>query len=153
LKVGEAALATAPGPRPVASLADPRPAGRLRVLAGPHDDWFDGEALAALERTAFTVSPHSNRVGYRLTAAAPLPRQRYDEMISDATWAGAIQVPPDGQPILLMADRQVTGGYPILATVISADLPLAAQLAPGDAVRFEVCTRAAALAALRQAAS
>ena len=56
-------------------------------------------------------------------------------MISDATVAGGIQVPPDGQPILLMADRQVTGGYPILATVITADLPLAAQLAPGDGVR------------------
>ncbi len=63
--------------------------------------------------------------------------------------AGGIQVPPDGQPILLMADRQVTGGYPILATVITADLPLAAQLAPGDGVAFEVCTRGAALAALR----
>jgi biotin-dependent carboxylase-like uncharacterized protein len=143
------------GPSPAASpaaraaKAAPRASGaRLRVLPGPHDDWFDGEALSALERTAFTVTPQSNRVGYRLAAAAPLPRRRTDEMISDATVAGGIQVPPDGQPILLMADRQVTGGYPILATVITADMPLAAQLAPGDGVAFEVCSRATALAAL-----
>lgn len=123
---------------------------RLRVLPGPHDEWFDGDALSALERTRFTVTPQSNRVGYRLAADAPLARRQTGEMISDATVTGGIQVPPDGQPILLMADRQVTGGYPILATVITADLPLAAQLAPGDGVAFEVCTRAAALAALRE---
>ena len=126
------------------------PVARLRVLPGPHDDWFDGDALAGLVRSRFTVTPQSNRVGYRLAAEAPLARRQAGEMISDATVAGGIQVPPDGQPILLMADRQVTGGYPILATVITADLPLAAQLAPGDGVAFEVCTRAAALAALRE---
>ena len=105
---------------------------RLRVLPGPHDDWFDGDALAALERTRFTVTPQSNRVGYRLASPVTATRPRDGEMISDATVAGGIQVPPDGQPILLMADRQVTGGYPMLATVITADLPVAAQLAPGD---------------------
>ena len=73
-------------------------------------------------------------------------------MISDATVTGGIQVPPDGQPILLMADRQVTGGYPLLATVITADLPLAAQLAPGDWVEFEPCSRDLALSALRHGA-
>lgn len=125
----------------------------LRVLAGPHDEWFDSAALEALERQRFTVTPQSNRVGYRLSAPAPLARRDSGEMISDATVAGGIQVPPDGQPILLMADRQVTGGYPILATVITADLSLAAQLAPGDAVTFEICSRGVALAALRQAES
>lgn len=69
-------------------------------------------------------------------------------MISGATFTGAIQVPPSGEPILLMADRQTTGGYPQIATVITADLALAGQLAPGDWVEFEVCTRSEAMAAL-----
>ena len=70
------------------------------------------------------------------------------DMISDATCTGGLQVPPSGHPILLMADRQVTGGYPIVATVISADLPVVGQLAPGDWIEFDLCTRAEALAAL-----
>jgi antagonist of KipI len=71
-----------------------------------------------------------------------------DEGISAATVAGAIQLPPSGEPILLMADRQTTGGYPQVATVISADQPLAGQLAPGDWVEFELCSRGEAIAAL-----
>jgi allophanate hydrolase subunit 2 len=70
------------------------------------------------------------------------------EMISDATFAGGIQVPPSGEVILLMADRQTTGGYPQVATVITADLSLAGQLAPGDWVEFIACTRLEAVAAL-----
>jgi antagonist of KipI len=70
-------------------------------------------------------------------------------MISDATFVGAIQVPASGEPILLMSDRQTTGGYPQMATVIAADLPLAGQLAPGDWVEFARCTRTEAIAALR----
>jgi allophanate hydrolase subunit 2 len=70
--------------------------------------------------------------------------------ISDGTTMGALQVPPDGQPILLMADRQTTGGYPKIAVVISADLLLAAQLAPGDTVAFAPCTVAQAQTALRK---
>jgi antagonist of KipI len=72
------------------------------------------------------------------------------DMISDATVVGAVQVPPSGQPILLMADRQTTGGYPQIAVVITADLPLAGQLGPGDSVRFELCSRAEAIAALSE---
>ena len=70
-------------------------------------------------------------------------------MISDATFTGGLQIPPSGDPILLMADRQTTGGYPQMATVITADLPLAGQLAPGDWIEFELCTRQQAIAALR----
>jgi antagonist of KipI len=70
-------------------------------------------------------------------------------MISDAAFVGAIQVPASGEPFLLMSDRQTTGGYPQMATVITADLPLAGQLAPGDWVEFALCTRAEAMAALR----
>jgi antagonist of KipI len=71
-------------------------------------------------------------------------------MISDATFIGGIQIPPSREPILLMADRQTTGGYPQIATVITADLPIAGQLAPGDAIEFVFCTRHEALAALRE---
>jgi antagonist of KipI len=70
------------------------------------------------------------------------------EMISDAVPLGALQVPPSGHPILLMADRPTTGGYPIVATVISADVGVAGQLGPGDAVSFAVCSRQDALTAL-----
>jgi antagonist of KipI len=70
------------------------------------------------------------------------------DILSEATAIGSVQVPASGQPILLMADRQTTGGYTIIATVITADLPLAGQLAPGDAVRFAPCSREQAIAAL-----
>ena len=87
-------------------------------------------------------------MGYRLTGARipVLPRA---EMMSDATFTGALQVPPSGDPILLMADRQTTGGYPQMVVVITADMPAAGQLVPGDWIEFELCTRADAIAALR----
>jgi KipI family sensor histidine kinase inhibitor len=121
---------------------------RLRILPGPQDEFFSEPAFALLERTRFVVTPQSNRMGYRLSGAS-IPRVTDREMISDATFVGAIQVPASGEPILLMSDRQTTGGYPQMATVITADLPLAGQLAPGDWVEFARCTRAEAIAALR----
>jgi biotin-dependent carboxylase-like uncharacterized protein len=134
---------------PVEADAAAQPAGgaRLRVLAGPQDDFFEAPAWTALERRRFTVTPRSNRMAYRLSGAT-IERASDREMISDATFMGGIQVPPGGDPILLMADRQTTGGYPQIATVITADLPLAAQVAPGDWVEFSLCTRREALAAL-----
>jgi allophanate hydrolase subunit 2 len=86
-------------------------------------------------------------MGYRLEGASLVAAGR-EELVSEPVPFGAIQVPPGGAPILLMADRQTAGGYPKIATVIAADLPVAGQLAPGDEVRFAVCTRAEALAAL-----
>jgi len=124
-----------------------RGGARLRVLPGPQDDFFAESAFELLERVRFTITPQSDRMGYRL-AGAKLPRAEAREMVSDATVPGGLQVPPSGEPILLMADRQTTGGYPQMATVISADLPVAGQLAPGDWVEFERCSRAEALAAL-----
>jgi antagonist of KipI len=120
---------------------------RVRVLPGPQDDFFPVEALDCLVRNRFNVATRSDRMGYRLVGAQ-VPSLPDREMISDATFAGAIQVPASGEPILLMADRQTTGGYPQIATLISADLPLAAQLAPGDWIEFQICSRADALAAL-----
>jgi biotin-dependent carboxylase-like uncharacterized protein len=117
----------------------------LRVLPGPH---ADREGLFhRLCAGAFGISPRSDRMGYRLegrTLAAPPS----GDLVSMPTATGTVQVLPDGTPILLMADRQTTGGYAQAAVVIAADLPVAAQLAPGDRVRFEPCTRAHAMRAM-----
>jgi antagonist of KipI len=86
-------------------------------------------------------------MGYRLEGA-PLPRRSSDEPISEPLAFGAVQVPAAGEPILLMADRQTAGGYPKIASVIAADLPLAGQLAPGDFIEFVWCSRHEAAAAL-----
>ena len=143
---GTPSRATPPGGGP--PWASPRGGARLRVLPGPQDDSFSPDAFAALEVTRFTVSAEADRMGYRLSCDRPVPSAAAGQMISDVAFMGGLQVPPSGQPILLMADRQTTGGYPQIATVITADLPAAGQLAPGDWVEFEVCTRADALAAL-----
>ena len=120
---------------------------RLRVLPGPQEEWFTPESFRALSSVSFRVSPRSNRMGYRLEGP-PLMRSREGEPISEPVGMGAIQVPGAGEPILLMADRQTAGGYPKIGHVISADLPLAGQLAPGDFVEFVTCTKQEAVAAL-----
>ena len=137
------------GPRRVVSIPSLRMEGgaRLRVLPGPQHDHFPGDALDILGRTRFTITPPSDRMGYRLTGGT-IPSIEGREMISDAAFTGALQVPPSGDPILLMSDRQTTGGYPQIATVITADLPISGQLAPGDWVEFEVCARRDAMSAL-----
>jgi biotin-dependent carboxylase-like uncharacterized protein len=119
----------------------------LRVLPGPQADRFTADALDALQSAPYVVNPASNRMGFRLRG--PLLRHvGAAEMLSDATPIGAVQVPAGGEPILLMADRQTTGGYPSIATVISADIGLAGQLAPGDSITFAVTTLQEAIAAL-----
>ena len=125
-----------------------RGGARLRILPGPQADAFTADAFDLLRQTRFTVSTQSDRMGYRLTGGAVLRRVDDAEMISGATFLGSVQVPPSGEPILLMADRQTTGGYPQIAVVITADLPKAAQLAPGDWVELEACTRRDAVSAL-----
>ena len=119
----------------------------LRVLLGPQDGWFARQSIDALLHQIFRVSTQSNRMGFRLDGPA-LPWARNQEPLSEPVPFGAIQVPAGGAPILLMADRQTAGGYPKIATVITADLPLAGQLGPGDVVTFTACTRAEARAAL-----
>jgi antagonist of KipI len=120
---------------------------KLRVMPGPQLDDFPAEAFDVLQRSRFMVTSQSDRMGYRLVGGT-IPRVEGREMISDVTFAGALQVPPSGDPILLMSDRQTSGGYPQIATVITADLPLAGQLAPGDWIEFEICTRHQAMSAL-----
>ncbi len=119
----------------------------LRVMPGPQSDWFDADALKTIAGVSFRISPQSNRMGYRLQGP-PLVRVHDRELISEPLGIGAIQVPAAGEPILLMADRQTAGGYPKIGYVISADLPLAGQLAPGDFIEFHLCTQQEAVAAL-----
>jgi antagonist of KipI len=121
---------------------------RVRVILGPHDAMFTREGVETLLASRFTVTPQSNRMGYRLEGPS-IRHAGAADILSDATPMGSLQVPASGQPILLMADRQTTGGYPKIATVISADLPVAGQLAPGDWIEFTACTRDAAVEALR----
>ena len=107
----------------------------LRVVLGPHDSLFPEETLQAFLSASFTVTPQSNRMGYRLAGPALRHRGAAD-ILSEGVATGSIQVPADGQPIVLMADRQTTGGYATIATVISADLPALAQARPGAKVSF-----------------
>lgn len=117
----------------------------LRVLAGPQH--VSAETLSILTATAYRLTNQSDRMGYRLEGE-PIPYVSAHPRISDGVTIGALQIPPDGQPILLMADRPTTGGYPKVATVICADLPQAAQLQPGDTVNFRTTTLPEAEAAL-----
>lgn len=121
----------------------------LRMFAGPHEDRFTDEAWRALTTHPFTVTPESNRMGYRLDGPR-LEHRRGADILSEATTVGALQVPASGAPILLMADRQTTGGYTVIATVITADVPLAGQLGPGDRIVFVQCSREEATAALAE---
>ena len=136
-----------PGQRGEVSLPPSGQPARIRVLPGPHTDRFSPGAMDVLQSSAYTVARESDRMGFRLTGPR-IPHSNGADIISDATPVGALQVPASGQPVLLMADRQTTGGYPNLATVISADIGLAGQLAPGDTIQFEACTLQEALAAL-----
>ena len=120
---------------------------RLRVLPGSQPTWFGEEAWRALTAVSFRISPRSNRMGYRLEGP-PMNRLNQEEPISEPLAMGAIQVPAAGEPILLMADRQTAGGYPKIGYVITADLCLAGQLAPGEFVEFDRCSEREAVSAL-----
>ena len=135
--------------RAAAGLPLPEGGARLRVIEGPHAGMFEPASLESLYAARFVVTPQSNRMGYRLEGP-PLRHAGPSDILSDATPIGSLQVPASGQPILLMADRQTTGGYPKIATVISADLPLAGQLAPGDWIEFAPVSRREAVAALQR---
>jgi KipI family sensor histidine kinase inhibitor len=116
------------------------PAGsepELLVIPGPRQDWFTGAALDDLTGGSYLVAAASNRSGLRLSGP-PLRRATETELPSEGVVTGALQVAHDGQPILLLADHPTTGGYPVIAVVRSADIGLAAQLRPGQRVRFRL---------------
>jgi antagonist of KipI len=121
-------------PRPQAAPPESSPQV-VRVIAGQQWHAFASDAQKAFQESDFRLHPQSDRMGLRFEGH-PLALREPLEMISEAVAFGTIQVPPDGNPIALMADRQTTGGYPKIASVASVDLPLLAQLMPGQAVRF-----------------
>lgn len=107
----------------------------IRVLLGPQDDHFTARGITTLFDTCYEISSDSDRMGYRLTGD-PIEHNGMGEIITDGVTFGSIQVPPSGLPIIMMADRQTTGGYAKIATVITADLPRLAQCRPGTRIHF-----------------
>ncbi|WP_085829116.1 biotin-dependent carboxyltransferase family protein [Clostridium massiliodielmoense] len=108
----------------------------IRVIKGTEFDYFDESSKQSLFKENFIVTPESDRMGYRLKGKE-LKLKSQLEMLSEAVTLGTIQVPADGNPILLLADRQTTGGYPKIAEAISVDIPILAQLKPGDTIKFK----------------
>jgi biotin-dependent carboxylase-like uncharacterized protein len=123
--------------------------GPLRVTKGAQLDWFAPEAFDKLFSSTYIISEQSNRTGLRLKGEAVRPRGQV-ELLTDGIPLGAIQVPQDGQPIILFVDQQTTGGYPKIANVIAADMHRVGQLRPRDEVRFAEVTIAEAVQALRE---
>ncbi|KGT90398.1 hypothetical protein NG99_18640 [Erwinia typographi] len=119
---------------------------RIRVMAGPEFHEFSHESHEAFWRTSWKLNPQSNRMGYRLQGR-PLQRIVKREMLSHGLIPGVIQVPPNGQPIVLMADAQTTGGYPRIGCVIEADLYHLAQIRLGEPIHFVWCNLEQALKA------
>ena len=148
----DAKLAIVPVPAVTGAYLRAPPAFRkqaqLRVLPGPQQDWFSDTTRQDFFNGSYAVLPQSDRTGIRLEGIA-LARRRRGELPSIGMVTGAVQVPGGGQPIVLLPNHGTTGGYPVLAVVIAADLSALAQLAPGDAVRFAPVCRDEALAALR----
>ncbi len=157
LRAGDRLLLAAP---PLSGEADrcldPVPIVRdrpIRVVLGPQADRFTEAGLHTLLNAAFSVSNRADRMGYQLDGPAIEHGAGGFNIVSDGTVAGAIQVPGDGRPIVLLADRQTTGGYPKIATVVSADLRRLAQRRPGDFVRFESIALEAAVRLARERAA
>ena len=137
-------------PRTAPHLVDPIPARprdlpqagetvEMTVTLGPREDWFTDAGVETLLSQVWTVTHESDRVGLRLSGEVPLERARTGELPSEGAVTGALQVPPNGQPVLFGPDHPLTGGYPIIASV--DDLDLAAQLPPGVKLRFTTSAR------------
>jgi len=146
LRGGDAVAIADPQAAPY--LVDPHPLPRalpapgetvtLEITLGPRDDWFTLAAIATLTGQEWEITPRGDRVGIRLAGAVPLERAVAGELASEGAVTGALQVPPDGQPVLFLPDHPLTGGYPVIAAVTDKHLDLAAQLPPGRRVRFRV---------------
>jgi biotin-dependent carboxylase-like uncharacterized protein len=116
------------------------PAALLRIMPGPRVHWFTPDALEQLCAQPYVVTAESNRIGARLDGPA-LRRTQHAELEPEGMALGSLQVPPHGRPVLLLADHPVTGGYPVIAVVLDADIDRAAQLRPGEPVRFRAVPR------------
>ena len=149
LTAGAAAVANAALAMPPAWVPQYTDTIELRIMAGPQDDLFEAEALALLCSGEYKVTNDADRMGYRLEGAA-LKHKGKADIVSDALCRGAVQVPGNGQPIIMMADCGTTGGYTKIATVIGPDFSRIAQAKPDDVVKFRLCSDAEAVAALRE---
>lgn len=109
----------------------------VRITLGPRDDWFDADQIESLTSQRWVVTDRSNRIGLRLEGT-PLSRNRSGELVSEGTVSGAIQIPPEGQPVVFLRDHPVTGGYPVIAVINSADLDGLGQLPPGASIGFRI---------------
>jgi biotin-dependent carboxylase-like uncharacterized protein len=123
--------------------------GQIRAITGPHAQRFTDEAHSLFFRSEFRVEPASDRMGTRLSG--PQIAAREGEILTTGVVAGAVQIPSGGAPIVLLAEHQATGGYPVIATVISTDLGLVAQRLPGERLRFARVDRGLAIVAVRDA--
>jgi biotin-dependent carboxylase-like uncharacterized protein len=128
------------------------PRKRVRVVLGPQDDHFTPASLRTLLTSTYTVSRATDRMGMRLEGPALEHSSKGYDIVSDGIALGSIQVPGNGLPIILLADRQTTGGYAKVATVVSADIPALGRLAPGASIAFEAVSIEAAEAAARRLA-
>ena len=125
----------------------PQGGSKVRVIAGPHSKVFDPVGAKGFGQSRYRITGDSDRMGYRL-AGDPIFALDTETVLSTPVPIGSVQIPPDGLPIVLMADHQTTGGYPRIATVIAADLPVLAQLKVSDWIDFEICERSEAIAEL-----
>ena len=113
--------------------------GSLRIIFGPQKDYFKEESIRDFLGSPYLITRDADRMGMRLDGPV-LKHERGYNIVSDGIVTGAIQVPGTGQPIVLLADHQTTGGYPKMATVISADISRMGRLRPGDTVKFKEVT-------------
>ena len=118
------------------------PSTTILVEVGPRLDWFTADAWSTLCGQDYEVQSATNRVGARLAGSRPIDRSQQDELPSEGLLCGAIQVAPDGQPTIMLADHPVTGGYPVLAVVTDASLASVAQARPATTLRFAAASRA-----------
>lgn len=121
----------------------------LRVVLGPQADYFPSEIRELFLNSEYTITPQSDRQGYRLTGPALKHIRSYD-VITEAVWPGAVQIPGDGLPIILLSDAQTTGGYPKIASVISVDIDKLGQAKPSDKIRFKSVTLEESVHLLRE---
>lgn len=143
-------LASPPGEDLSAAQDIARDTGPIRVILGPQADYFSETGIATFLTEPYTVTPQADRMGTRLSGPKIEHSAKGYNIVSDGIATGSVQVPGMGEPLVLLADRQTTGGYPKIATVITADLGRLAQMAPGTSFTFKAVSRAEAVAALRR---
>ena len=113
---------------------------KIEVILGPQSEYFARESLETLQSNFYVISVDSDRMGYRLDG--PAVRHKTSDMISDAIPTGAVQIPKDGKPIIMMRDSQTTGGYPKIAVVTTPDISRLGQAKPKDKISFKIVSPA-----------